>query len=98
MSLVTLKDGVLFGTYQVFDRPVLQEPFSLLVADVTAQSSNMAYQTGIIAQLMLYVIIEHYPDAKSALLDLLVKFRLAIPLPGEPLGVIDKITMTLRSN
>ncbi len=46
----------------------------------------------VLAQLKPHVNDLDYPEAKPALLQLRAQYRQAIALPGEPLGVINKVT------
>ncbi len=48
--------------------------------------------TDVMADLNPHVNVLDYPEAKPALLNILAQHRQAIALPGEPLGVTNKVT------
>ncbi len=91
-SPVHLKDGVALGTYEVLDLSSIEEALPLPVAGINAQTSDVIDFADIIAPLMPHVNVLDYPDAKPALLKLLAKYKQAIALPGEPLGVTTQVT------
>ncbi len=90
-SSINLKDGVLLGTFEVLDLPSTKEPL-LPVAGVNAQNADVTDLTDVMAHLRPHINVLDYPEAKPALLNLLSQHRQAIALPGEPLGVTNKVT------
>ncbi len=91
-SSITLKDGVLFGTCEVSDLSSTEEPLPLPVAGVNAQNADVTDLTDVMAHLKPRINVLDYPKAKPALLNLLAQQRQAVALPGEPLGVMTKVT------
>ncbi len=91
-SSIILKDGALLGTFEVLDQSSTEEPLPLLVAGVNAQNADVADLTEVMAHLRPHVNVLDYPQAKPSLLNLLTQHRQAIALPGEPLGVTNKVT------
>ena len=89
---ITLKNGVLLGTFETLDLSSIEESLPLPVAGINATSSDMTDLTDVVAQLRPHVHISDYPEAKPALLQLLAQHRPAIALSGEPLGVTNKVT------
>ena len=85
-SSITLKDGVLLGTFTIHDSESLQDPVPC-VAAVSSQPSP----TSSPEELKPHVQVMDFPDMNNSLLDLLVKHRTAFALPGEPLGVTHKV-------
>ncbi len=94
-SSITLKGGVLHGTFEVLDLSSTEEPLPLLVAGVNAQNADVTDLTDVIAHIRPHVNVLNYPEAKPALLNLLAQHRQAIALPGKPLGVTTS-PITLR--
>ncbi len=80
------------GIFEVLDLSSIEEPLPLPVSRINAQNTDVTDLTDVMAQLRPHVNILDYPQAKSALLHLLTQHRQAISLPGEPLGVTNKIT------
>ncbi len=91
-SSIALKDGVLLGTFEVLDQSSTEEPLPLPVAGVNAQNADVTDLTDVTAHLRPHVNVLDYPEAKPALLNLLAQHKEAIALPGEPLGVTNKVT------
>ncbi len=91
-SSITLKDGVLFGTFEVLDLSFTEEPLPLHVAGVNAQDADVTDLTEVMAHLRPHVNVLDYTEAKPALLNLLAQHRQAITSPDEPLGVTNKVT------
>ncbi len=91
-SYVSLKDGVLLGTFEVLDLSSIEQPLPLPVAGVNAQNADVTDFTDVMAHLRPHVNVLDYSEAKPALLNLLAQHRQAITLSGEPLGVTDKVT------
>ncbi len=50
--------------------------------------------SGVVAQLVTLVVTPDYPEGKPALHQLLAQYRHAVVLPGEPLGLTNRITHT----
>ncbi len=96
---ITLKHGVLLGTFEVLDQSSLEEAPSLPVAGVSAQLSDDDL-SDVMAQLAPHVKGLDYPDGKPALLKLLAQHRQAVALPGESLGLTNRVThhITLQPN
>ncbi len=88
---ITLKQGVLFGTYELFDPSYFEESSSLPVAGVSTQLVDED-PCDVVAQLSPHIKKLDYPEGKSALLKLLAKHRQAVALPGEPLGLTNRLT------
>ncbi len=83
---------MLLATYEVLDLSSFEESLPLPVAGVTAHDADVTDLTGVMAQLKPDINVLDYPATKPALLQLLAKYRQAIALPGEPLGVTNKVT------
>ncbi len=90
-SSITLKDSVLLSTFEVLDLSSTEEPLPLPVAGVNAQNADVTDLTDVMAHLRPHVNVLDYPKAKAALLNLLAQHRQAIALPGQPLGVTNKV-------
>ncbi len=88
----TLKDGVLLATFEILNLSSTEEPLPLSVAGVNAQNADVTDLTDVMAHLRPHVNVLDYPYAKPALLNLLAQHMQAIALPGEPLGVTNKVT------
>ncbi len=86
---ITLKQGVLLGTFEMFD-PSSLESSPLSVAGVSTQLDEDL--SVVVAQLSPHVKTLDYPEGKSALPKLLAKHRHAVALPGEPLGLTNRLT------
>ncbi len=91
-STIILKDGVFFGTFEFLDQSSTEEPLLLPFTGVNAQNEDVSNLTDVIVHLRPHVNVLDYPEAKPALLNLLIEHRQAIALPGEPLGVTNKVT------
>ena len=86
---VTLKDGVHLGSFSVIDENSFQGAPPLIAA-VSDQHASCV-PADLITQLETHVKVVDYPDERSRLNDLLLTHRPAIALPGEPLGVTDRV-------
>jgi len=84
-----VKNGTLLSKFQVYDKPVQENPPPLPVASVTPlqDASSPLSQSDIIERLKPFVQVSDYPEGKHDLLQILSTFRQAVALPGEPLGV-----------
>ncbi len=91
---ITLKQSVLLGNFEVFDPSSLEEPSPFPVACVSAQPGDEDL-SDIVAQLATHVKTRDYPEGKPALLRLYAQYRHAVTLPGEPLGLINRVTHTI---
>ncbi len=87
---ITLKQGVLLGTFEMFDASSLEESSPLPVACVSTQLDEDL--SDVVAQLSPHVKTLAYPEGKSALLELLAKHRHAVALPGETLCLTNRLT------
>ncbi len=76
----------------LIDQSSTDEPLPLPEPGVHAQKADVMDLIDVLAYLRPYVNVSDYPEAKPALLHLLAQHRQAIPLPGEPLGVTNKVT------
>ncbi len=74
----------------MFDPSSLEESSPLPVAGVSTQLDEDL--SDVVAQLSLHVKTLDFPEGKSALLELLAKHRHAVALPGEPLGLTNRLT------
>ncbi len=81
-SSITLKDGVLLGTFEVFHLSSIKE---LLPLPVNTQFVDVMDLTNVLAHLWPHINILVYPEAKPALLHLLAQHRQAMPYQGNPL-------------
>ncbi len=90
-SSITVKDGVLLGTFEVLDPSSTVEPLPLSVPGVIAQNADVTDLTNVTAHLRSHVNVLDYPETKPALMNLLAQHRQAIDLSGEPLGVTNKV-------
>ena len=90
-SAITLRHGVHLGSFIVVDGAFFQDPPSLTVAAVSTQSAH-ANPAELYTQLGAHVKELDFPDARPRLLDILMTQRQALALPGEPLGVTDRVT------
>ncbi len=79
---ITLKQGVLLGTFEMFDRSSLEESSPLAVAGV---GTKLVHEdlSDVVAQLAPHVKTLDYPEGKSALLKLLAKHRHAVALQAK---------------
>ena len=89
-SAVTLKDGLHLGSFSTVDEKSFREA-SPLIAAVSPQLASSSTPAELATQLSSYVKVIDYPDVRNRLTDLLVTHRQAIALPGEPLGVTDRV-------
>ncbi len=89
---ITLKQGVLLGNFEVFDPSSLEEPAPFPVAFVSVQPGDEDL-SNVVAQLAPHVKTPDYPEGKPALLQLLAQYRYAVALPGEPLGLTNRVTL-----
>ena len=89
-SSLTLKDGVHLGSFSVIDEASLQDSPPLIGA-VDSQSISSCSSAELITQLEAHVKVVDFPAEKQRLHDILVAHRQAIALPGEPLGVTDRV-------
>ncbi len=78
---ITLKQGVLRGTFEMFHPSSFEESSPLPVAGVSTQLDDDF--SDVVAQLSPHVKTLDYPEGKSALLKLLAKHRHAVVLPGD---------------
>ena len=85
-SSITLRDGLNLGSFSIYDANLLQDPVTC-VAAVSSQPTL----TSSPEELEPHLQVMDFPDMKKCLLDLLVKHRKAFALPGEPLGVTNKV-------
>ncbi len=74
-SSIILKDGVLLGTFEVFDQSSTEELLPLPVAGVNDQNRDVADLTDVMAHLRPHVNVLDYPEAKPTLLNLLAQHR-----------------------
>ncbi len=88
-ATITLKQGVLPGTFEMFDPSSLEDSSPLPVACVNTKL--VGDLSDVVAQLSPHVKTLDYPESKSALLKLLAKHRHAVALPGEPLGLTSRL-------
>ncbi len=63
-----------------------------MVAAVSTQSAPSCTSAELATQLGARVKVLDFPEARSRLLDILTTHRQALPLPGEPLCVTDRVT------
>ena len=91
---INLKKGVCLGHFEVFESSSLEESSPFPVASVSAQPRDEDL-SDVVAQLAPHVKSPDYPDGKPALLKLLAQHRQAVALPGEPLGLTDRVTHTI---
>ncbi len=68
---ITLKDGVLIGTFEVLDLSSIEEPLPLPVAGINTQNADVSDLTDVMAHLRPHVNVLDYLEAKPALLNLL---------------------------
>ncbi len=92
-SSVTLKDGVLLGTFEVLDLSSIEEPLPFPATGVNAQNADVTDLTDVMTNLRPHVSVLDYPEAKPAFLHLLAQHRQAIALPEELLGVTHHIAL-----
>ena len=90
-SPITLKHGVNLGSFVVIDQASFQDSPSL-VAAVSTQLASSCDSAELATQLEPHVKVLDFPEAQSRLLDILATHRQALALPGEPLGVTDRVT------
>ncbi len=86
---VPIKRGVFLGEGLVYDREVVPEPLEFPIAclaSVQTSADDIELVQG--PSLSSRVNEVDYPELKHSLLGLLGRYREAIALPGEPLGVI----------
>ena len=95
-SSVTLKSGVLIGSFEVADSLSFQDPPHLVavVSDDTATSND---PVDLITQLDSCANVSDFPDPKPSLLILFVNYKSALALPGESLGVTELPTILLSN-
>ena len=91
-SAITLKHGVHLGSFTVIDGTFFQDPPSLVVAAVSTQPAHASDSAELAIQLGPHVKVLDFPEARPRLLDILATHRQALALPGEPLGVTDRVT------
>ena len=89
-SFITLKDGVHIGTFTVVDETSFQDAAPLIAA-VSTQTPAHSFPSDLASQLETYVRVVDYPNEKPRLNDILQNHRQALALPGEPLGVTDRV-------
>ena len=89
-SSITLKDGVHLGSFSVIDEASFQDSPPLIRA-VDSKSVSSCSSAELITQLETHVRVVDFPAEKQRLLDTLAAHRQAIALPGEPLGVTDRV-------
>ncbi len=87
---ITLKQGVL-GTFEMFDSSSLEESYPFPVAGVRNKLVDEDL-SDVVAQLSPHVKKLDYPKGKTALLKLLAKHRHGVAMPGEPLGLTNRLT------
>ncbi len=87
---VRIKQGLFLGECLVYDKKVVPEPIILPRACISSVS-QCAFDTerGQMPTLCSSVSVVDYSEMRSALLDLLGKYRNVLAPPGEPLGVTD---------
>ncbi len=90
-SPVTIKQGILLGTYEVLDLPPLEELPPLFLAGIHALPLDTDL-TDVVTQLTPHVKGGDYNEGRPALLKLLAQHRQAVALLGEPLGLTNRIT------
>ncbi len=85
-SSITLKDGTLLGNFEQHDSDLEEVP--QVIASVSNESNVTTPSTDTsVDKLASFVISPDYPEVQPRLLNLLGKYRSAIALPGENLGV-----------
>lgn len=89
-SAITLKDGLHLGSFSAVDESSFQEALPLIAA-VSQQPAPSSSPADLATQLSSYVKVVDYPDGRNRLTDLLSTHRQALALPGEPLGVTDRV-------
>ena len=94
-ALISLKSGVLLGSFEVCDSRYFHDPPHLIspVSPTTDLSHDTADFT---SQLSAQVKVLDFLTAKSCFLDLLVKHKPVVALPNKPLGVTDRIAHRIQ--
>ena len=88
---ISLKNGVLLGSFEICDSRSFDDPPHLIAS--VSHDKDVPHDTAVlIPQLSAHVQVLDFPSEKSRLLDLLVKHKPAVALPDEPLGVTNRIT------
>ncbi len=85
---ITLKHGQHIGQVLVYDRQVASEPEelpSVYVSAISIQSHDAAAQRS--PSLKPFIKVAYYKHLKPTLLQVLEMHRVAIALPGKPIGV-----------
>ena len=89
-SAVALKDGVHLGSFTIVEEDSFQDPLPLIAA-VPTQVATACTPAELAIQLEAHIGDTDYPEVRDPLTCLLVTHRQAIALPGEPLGVTEKV-------
>ncbi len=88
---VKIKQGLLLRKFLAYNQNVVPEPLDFPTASVSSVcTSSVDTELGQAPTLRSVVNVVDYPEMKHSLLDLLGRYRDAIALPGESLGVTDR--------
>ena len=93
-SPFSLRGGTTFASFEVVSALSFQDLPHLVGAGAVASVSTGS-PAEMATQLEPHLKVSDYPEAKVRLIDLLAEHRSAIALPGEPLGLTDRITHSI---
>ena len=90
-SSLNLKSGVNLGSFELHDSAPFEDP-PQFVGCVSAPCDGTLNLTDTVSELTPHIKVSDYSDASPRLLSLLARYRRAIALPGDRLGVTSKTT------
>ncbi|RUM27774.1 MAG: hypothetical protein DSY32_05100, partial [Aquifex sp.] len=94
---IKIQHGLLLGKCLSYDKKVVPEPLEFPTNSVSSVcKSAVDTELGQAPTLRSLVNVVDYPEMKHSLLELLGQYRDVIALPGEPLGVTDRMVHHIR--